>query len=181
VVLPIETERLTLRRFEESDVSAIVWLSADPEVHAAAGELGSTEAAARTYVRVQQALEEFERGALFDVAIVVRDGARLIGMATLVLGESSAEVGYALHSEGRRHGYATEAASALVRVAFEELGVDEVQAQVGPENSASRAVLERVGMRVVEGERITTREAGDIAYAIARADWEQQHGQAGEA
>lgn len=172
--LPIQTDRLLLRRFADGDVPAILRLAADPTVHEVADELGSNETEAGTYLKTQLALEEFERGALFDLAIALRAGGEVIGMATLVRGEVSAEIGYALHSDFRGHGYATEAAAALLGVAFTELGVDEVQAQVAPTNRASCAVLTRVGMSEDASGRIELREAGDLAYAISREQWKRR-------
>lgn len=45
------------------------------------------------------------------------------------------------------HGYATEAAQAVLRDAFERLGAAEVIADIRPENAASIRVAERLGMR----------------------------------
>ena len=170
--LPIVTARLTLRRFADGDVSAILRLSADPSVHEVADELGTNEAEALAYVAKQRALEEFERDALFDLAIALRDGDEVIGMATVVRGEVSAEIGYALHSDFRGRGYATETAAALLEVAFTERLVGEVQAQVAPSNARSRAVLERIGMSEDVAGRIDVREAGDLGYAISREEWQ---------
>jgi ribosomal-protein-alanine N-acetyltransferase len=172
--LPLQTGRLILRRFEERDVPAVLHLSSDPAVHAAAAELGSTEPEALAYIRAQRALAPFELGALFDLAIVRRHDGELIGMATLVRSATTAEIGYALHTTFRGHGYATEAAAALVETAFTELAVNEVQAQVAPTNTPSRAVLERVGMQPVTDGHIAVREASDLAYAIGRDDWDRQ-------
>ena len=51
-----------------------------------------------------------------------------------------------------------------VQAAAEELGA----------NAPSRAVLERVGMSEDASGRIEVREAGDLAYAIAREQWERR-------
>ena len=172
--LPLQTDRLTLRRFEERDVPAVLRLSADPSVHDAAEELGSTEPEALAYIQAQHALAPFELGALFDLAIVRRHDDELIGIATVVRAATTTEIGYALHTTFRGHGYATEAAAALVETAFCALAVDEVQAQVAPNNTPSRAVLERVGMQPVTDDHIKVRQPGDLAYAIGRDDWERQ-------
>ncbi len=177
MLLPLQTERLVLRRFALGDVSAVLRLSADPSVHSVAAELGSNERGARRYLEGQIALDEFEPGALFDLAIERREDGELIGMATVVRTEPSVEIGYALHSDARGRGYATETAGALVSLSFTEFGTPKVRAQVAPENAASRAVLERVGLRDTGGQ-FAVREAGDLAYAISRAEWEQRRGNA---
>lgn len=168
--LPIEAERVRLRRFRASDVPWVLRLSSDPSVREAAEELGTNEAEAAAYIERQNALAEFEPGALFDLAIALRESDELIGMTTLVLGDGSAEVGYAQHSDFRGHGYVTEAAGALVSYAFDELEVGLVHAEVEPENRPSRAVLERLGFTEVTGQR-ETRSKTAVAYAVTRAEW----------
>ena len=170
--LPITTDRLLLRRFEDRDVPAVLRLSSDPSVHDAADELGSTEPEALAYIRAQRTLAPFELSALFDLAIVRRHDDELIGIATVVRAATTAEIGYALHTTFRGHGYATEAAAALVETAFRALAVDEVQAQVAPINTRSRAVLERLGMHLVTDAHVHVRQPNDLAYAITRDRWE---------
>ena len=97
-------------------------------------------------------------------------------MATVVRGDARAEIGYALHTDFRGRGYATETAAALLDMAFVELCAAEVQAQVAPSNAASRAVLERVGMTEDTTRRIAVREAGDLGYTVSREAWERQRG-----
>ena len=55
------------------------------------------------------------------------------------------EIGYGISDEYRNKGYATEAAEAIVRYAFEEAGQDVLVAIVKPENIASRRVIEKLG------------------------------------
>jgi RimJ/RimL family protein N-acetyltransferase len=59
------------------------------------------------------------------------------------------EIGYALSSEHRGRGYATEAVGALLDHAFRVLGVQRVVAGTGRDNARSIALLERLGMRTV--------------------------------
>lgn len=56
------------------------------------------------------------------------------------------EVGWHLHPDGWGHGYATEAARAVVQRAFED-GLPEVYAVVRPGNEPSTAVCRRLGMQ----------------------------------
>jgi RimJ/RimL family protein N-acetyltransferase len=168
--LPIEAARVRLRRFTLDDVPNVLRLSSDPSVHEAADELGSNETEAAAYIDKQNQLADFEPGALFDLAIALRDNDELIGMTTLVLGDGTAEIGYALHSNFRGNGYATEAARALVAHAFTNLGVTLVHAEIEPENRPSRAVIERLGFANVTGA-IETRSPTAVAYSITAEAW----------
>ena len=63
------------------------------------------------------------------------------------------EIGYDLADSVRGHGYATEAALALCGYALEQPGVELVVAHTEPANTASQAVVDRVGfVRDGEGE-----------------------------
>ena len=58
-------------------------------------------------------------------------------------------LGYVLARRSWGNGYATEAAAALLRYGFDELGLHTISATCDPENTASAAVLRRIGMRQV--------------------------------
>jgi RimJ/RimL family protein N-acetyltransferase len=57
------------------------------------------------------------------------------------------EIGWRLRPAFWRRGYATEAASTLLRYGLDQLGLDEVVAEIDPDNVASISVAERIGMR----------------------------------
>jgi RimJ/RimL family protein N-acetyltransferase len=59
------------------------------------------------------------------------------------------EVGWRLHPDAWGNGYATEAAAAVIDLAFTERDLDVVYAVVKPTNSKSRAVADRLAMRPV--------------------------------
>src|SRR5205814_8099686 len=74
-------------------------------------------------------------------------GAALIGTAGLrPLEESGLEIFYSLAPGAWGHGYATEAARAVVEYALGPLGLPEVLAEVDEGNAASVAVVKRLGM-----------------------------------
>ena len=74
-------------------------------------------------------------------------GAGLVGTAGLrPLEESGLEIFYSLAPAAWGHGYATEAARAVVEYALGPLGLPEVLAEVDEGNAASVAVVKRLGM-----------------------------------
>ena len=62
----------------------------------------------------------------------------------------SATLGYAVDVDHQGRGYATEAATAAIQFAFQELGLHRIETSYQPENSASGRVLRKLGF-VVEG------------------------------
>jgi len=111
------------------------------------------------------ALEELMQPPYGDRAVVRRSDGELIGACGLVpslipLARSGAEgfgrqffpeVGlyYALSSDTRGHGYATEAARALCSWSFKQLKLARIIATTEHDNHASIGVMQRLGMRIL--------------------------------
>lgn len=144
----LETPRLALRPFTNSDHDAIHAVYADPEVmryvgHGAHRTAAETARALRGYADALRA-----RGYGF-VAVIERSTGAVIGDAGLhpLAGRGpDVELGYTLARAAWGRGYATEVAGALIEHAFGSLGVPRVMAQVEPDNARSRRVLEKLGM-----------------------------------
>jgi ribosomal-protein-alanine N-acetyltransferase len=166
---PLQTERLTVRAFEEADLDPVL---AVLDVHDAAGR-DATERYVRHGALNALVLAELGQPPYGDRAVVLRDGGHLVGMAGLVPaygpfdqlrplgsgGDPSAlrtldrpEVGlfYHLHAEHRGRGYATEAARALVDFAFGPLRLYRIVATTERDNVASQAVMRHLGMTLHE-------------------------------
>jgi RimJ/RimL family protein N-acetyltransferase len=75
------------------------------------------------------------------------------------------------------NGYATEAANALLRLGFETLGLRRIIARVDARNTASAAVLRRIGMRqeayLVQNEWFKGEWTDEIDFAILSDEWRQ--------
>jgi RimJ/RimL family protein N-acetyltransferase len=86
-----------------------------------------------------------------------------------------AEIGYAFLPDRRGLGYATEAAAAIVDLAFTGLGAHRVEGRLDARNAASAALLERLGMRheghLVENEWIKGEWTDEAVYAILESEW----------
>jgi RimJ/RimL family protein N-acetyltransferase len=87
------------------------------------------------------------------------------------------ELGYRLAKAAWGKGYAAEASQAVIDHGFRVLGVRRVVASTMAVNTASRRVMEKVGMRLVRTfhadwpVRIPGDEEGDVEYAITRDEW----------
>jgi RimJ/RimL family protein N-acetyltransferase len=93
------------------------------------------------------------------------------------------EIGWALHRTYHGKGYASEAASALLRYGFEELRLHRIIATCQPENIASWRVMEKIGLRR-EGffQKCIYRDDGtwwdEYFYALLEEEWFQRPGSA---
>jgi RimJ/RimL family protein N-acetyltransferase len=140
----IRTERLLLQPYVPEDEQDFVRLFGDEEVTRWMGDGSlSHEEARALFGRLFTDVYPTSR---FDVW-AVREGDRLIGHAEIkdTTDIDGHEIIYALSPEVWGSGLGTELARALVSYGFEELGLSEVHATVALENSASLALLERIG------------------------------------
>jgi RimJ/RimL family protein N-acetyltransferase len=91
--------------------------------------------------------------------------------------ERQAELGYRLTRDHWDLGLATEGTRELLRHGFETAGLERIWAQTMAVNTASRRVLERVGMRFARtwvgewNDPLPGWEQGEVEYEIHREDW----------
>lgn len=176
------TERLCLRPFTDADADPLFALQSNAYVLRYWDSPPWTEPAraARFIAACRQLAED---GAGARVAMErISDGA-FIGWCALTQWNPdfrSASLGYCLDDAAWGHGYATEAARALLQWAFDTLDLNRVQAEADTRNPASGRVLEKLGF-VLEG---TLREDcivnGDVSdswvYGLLRREWQSPAG-----
>lgn len=145
----IETPRLALRPWRDTDFDAWAALCADPRVMEFLRPFSGREEAIERAAALKSRLD---RQGFGWWALEVKGGPPFAGCLALqdVPFEAhftpALEVGWWLASEQWGHGYATEGASALLRYAFEQLGRDEVVAFTAAVNVRSQRVMQRLGM-----------------------------------
>lgn len=149
----IETARLRLRHFTPDDAQALFDVFRLPEVARWSGTgtpmTDVSEAVARIERMPARAGEHPATGVFATERL---DTGAFIGSTLLVPLTSSAgvdrsdfEVGWHLHPDAWGHGFATEAASALLARGF-AAGMSEIYAVTDPDNVRSQAVCVRLGM-----------------------------------
>jgi RimJ/RimL family protein N-acetyltransferase len=119
-----------------------------------------------------------EEGSGARLAIESRSDGRFIGWCSLTRwnpDHRSASMGYCLGQAAWGHGYATEAARALLQWAFDTLDLNRVQAETDTRNEASVRVLEKLGF-VREGtlreDCVVNGEVSDSwVYGLLRREW----------
>jgi RimJ/RimL family protein N-acetyltransferase len=174
----LRTERLLLRPFETGDVDEVWAYQRLPEVarHMLRPPFDRDGSAA--FVRTVMTETAIAcSGDTLTFAVVLADGT-LIGEVSLhvySLLHRGGELGYALHPGHQGHGYATEAAEALLRHGFDDLGLHRIMARCSARNSASARLMERLGMRR-EAHLIGCRLMNGVwrdefVYAILAGEW----------
>lgn len=168
----IEGNRILLRPIELSDAEDMFEYASDAEtttyVFDSHKSLEDTKESIAKY---------FMASPLGKFAITLKETNKMIGTIDLRVDEADkkAEIGYTLNKEYWNKGYATEAGKLLLRLGFEELGLQRIFAFHDARNSASGRVMEKLGMfpegtfrnnRLTKGEIVT-----DKYYAITREDY----------
>jgi RimJ/RimL family protein N-acetyltransferase len=145
----LQTERLLLRRWRASDREPYAALNADPEVMR---HFPATLSRAEADEMIDRFEEEFQERGFGLWAVEVVGGAPLIGFVGLheVNFEApfapATEIGWRLAKEHWGRGYATEAASRVLRFALDDLGLDPIVSFTTPANLPSQAVMRRIGL-----------------------------------
>jgi [ribosomal protein S5]-alanine N-acetyltransferase len=168
----IETERLKIRKFEFNDWKAIFEYTSNPDVMKYIPEGVFTEADAKDFVKknIGEKAEKFP--------VLLKEDLTLIGHIVFhrYFGEHTYEIGWVFHPSYYNHGFASEAAKAVLKYAFEELKLHRIIATCQPENIGSYRVMEKIGMRR-EGYFKKCIPDGDgwwdeYYYAILEEEWE---------
>lgn len=146
LALPVVTERLVLRAFTIDDLDHVHAYQRLPEV--ARHMLWAPRDRAQTRAVVEQMTTETTMDADGDcLCLAVVLAGMVIGQVEIVRRRAAqGELGYVFHPAHQGKGFATEAARALVRLAFGE-GLDEIVARCSARNDASANLLRRLGMR----------------------------------
>jgi RimJ/RimL family protein N-acetyltransferase len=172
--LPVRTARLVLRQFHAKDLEPLLGFHSDADAVRYVPYPPRDRQTMRTVLERKIANTRLAHDDdLLELAVVRTEDQVLIGDVLLVLRSvehQTVEVGYIFSPAYSRQGYATEAVRALLEVAFFELGARRVVARVDARNTASRALLERLGMRqeanLIENEWIKGELTSEVDYAV---------------
>lgn len=143
----LETERLILRRWKETDAASLYEYAQDPEVGPIAGW--------PSHKNIEESLEVIKT--VFNgtecYAICEKDSNKAIGAIELKLNgctdmterDDECELGYWLGKPFWGRGYMTEAANEILRHGFEDIGMTTIWCGYYDGNNKSKRVQEKVG------------------------------------
>lgn len=173
----LTTERLRLEPLTWDHLEPMVDLDSDPEVMRHISGRASPREVSVAWMprRTRPDADARDLGYWAGFA-----GQEFLGWWSLALDDDdpdAAELGYRLRRPAWGHGYATEGAQALVAHGFDTVGLRRIWADTMAVNTGSRAVLEKVGLRIVReyvgewDEPLPGWEQGEVVYAISDAEW----------
>jgi len=179
---PIRTERLTMRPLHPDDLDDVhAYQSREDVCRYLTFEPRSRDEVRERLERYAVATRLAVDGDFLQLALVLdHDGeTRVIGDSYFTLQSvenMTGEIGWTMHPDFAGHGYAFEAASAVLdRIAFGTLGLHRVRAELDPRNHASIHLCTRLGMRAeahfVEDLWFKGEWADTGVYAILDREW----------
>ena len=168
----IETQRLRIRSFQPNDWQAVYDYTSDPAVMMYIPEGPFTPEQAKAFVA--ENMGEQARAA----TVLLKTGDMLVGHMVFHpwFAPRTYEIGWVFNGAYHGHGYATEAAMALLQYGFERLHLHRIIATSQPENVASWRVMEKLGMRREAHFRKCIRRPDngwldEYFYALLEEEW----------
>lgn len=166
---PLRTERLVLRPFTRGDVDAVYGYRRREDVARYLFDvaLSREECALAVQQRIAQVAFEAEDDKIV-LGAELADTGILIGEVSLIWRSVDArqgEIGWIFDPDYQGRGYATEAARAMLDLAFGPGDIHRVSARCDARNEPSWRLMERLGMR---------REAHFREHAIFKGRWDEE-------
>jgi RimJ/RimL family protein N-acetyltransferase len=166
------TDRLVLRPPHEDDVAEMAVLANNRRLASMLARLPHPygESAARAFISSTR--EPGRSGAVY--AITLADSGAFVGCAGLDVRSHGLELGYWIGEPYWRHGYATEAAHALVDLAFRATAIDALHVSCRVINAASRRVIHKCGFQYAGQGMMDSVVAGKVPverYRLDRRTW----------
>lgn len=160
----LETGRLRLRPLSLADADGFFHLHRDAEVTRFIEPFTRKQVVERLTVNER----EWDRRGHGLFAVLQDPGARFLGRCGLKYWEQfdEVEIGWVLRRDAWGHGYATEAASAVLQWGFESFVDDYFTAMIRAENDRSITVARRLGMKPLREDTLFGHSV--IVYAITR-------------
>jgi aminoglycoside 6'-N-acetyltransferase len=171
--------RVMLRRFQPADLATFVAYRSSPEVaRFQSWDAPYPRTEGERFIRQMMARHPDTAGEWFQFAVALRPAGPLIGDCAAMAHADDprqCEIGFTIAGEHQGRGYATEAARLLVGYLFADRGKHRITACCDGRNTASAAVLERLGMRREGHLRESTWAKGewtdDLLYALLHHEW----------
>jgi RimJ/RimL family protein N-acetyltransferase len=179
---PIETDRLLLRHYRESDLDDVQAFQSDPQVVRYLYWQVRTREESQTWLAAMMAADRLENdGDGVTLAVERREDSRVIGSVNVWLRSGQhkqGEIGFVFTRSEQGKGYATEAMTALLDTVFPMLDLHRIYGSTDARNTQSAGLMRRLGMREEAHLRENELFKGDwgdtLIYAILRREWESR-------
>lgn len=177
---PLLTERLAVRPFQDTDLTAYHAIHSRPDVvRFLYWEPRSVDEVREMLERRKVDVAIDREGDGLNLAAELRATGEVIGHFSLTLASAEhrqGEVGFVLHPDHHGHGYGAEGAKVMLRLGFEELGLHRIFGRCDGRNASSARLMERLGMRreatLLENEFVKGEWTDELDYAMLDREWQ---------
>lgn len=173
----LETKRLILREMTYDDFNDLYEVLSDSDVTA---HYPYSFDEARVKGWITRNIERYKTDGFGLWAVTLKENGRMIGDCGVTMqcidGEILPEIGYHIHKDFRRKGYASEAAAGCIEYAFSNLGFDKVYSYMKYTNVPSCRTAEKNGMTFVK-EYPDSDNGFTRVYSISRNEWNERKDQ----
>jgi RimJ/RimL family protein N-acetyltransferase len=176
---PIRAGRVLLRPLAVSDVDAVLAYRSRADVCRYVPFEPMTRQDITERITGQWARTELtDEGQALTLGVEVRETGELAGDVVLFWRSrlnGGGELGYVFNPDAGGRGYATEAASATLRLGFDGLGLHRIVARIDERNEPSARLARRLGMRqearLVRNELFKGEWSTELDFAILADEW----------
>jgi RimJ/RimL family protein N-acetyltransferase len=176
---PIRTERLLLRPLTLGDVDALLAYRSRPDVCRYLPFEPMDRQVILDRLAEQWAVTALtDEGQSLTLGVELAETGELVGDVILFWHSRfhrGGELGYVFDPRFAGRGYATEASNAVLRLAFDDLGLHRVIARLDERNEASARLARRLGMRqearLVDNEIFKGEWSTELDFAVLAGEW----------
>jgi RimJ/RimL family protein N-acetyltransferase len=179
---PVRTERLLLRPLTGADTDALLAYRSRPDVCRYVPFAPMDRRVIADRLAGQWATTALtDEGQALTLGVELAETGQLVGDVVLFFhsrAHRGGEIGYVVNPDFEGNGYATEAARALLRLAFDDLGLHRVIGRIDERNEPSAKVLRRLGLRqearLVHNEIFKGEWSTELDFAMLAEEWRAQ-------
>lgn len=151
--VPLETDRLVLRRTVKSDIDEFFFIQLNPNIRRYLGtnRLGDDLEKNRKYFNE----EKYNELNYYRWTIVRKEDNKILGCIYLNIHDEkamTAGIDYWIREDAWGNGYTTEASRKILNFAFDTLNINRIESCGGKDNPGTYKVMEKIGLKY-EGER----------------------------
>lgn len=151
--VPLETDRLVLRRTVKSDIDEFFFIQLNPNIrrYLSTNRLGDDLEKNRKYFNE----EKYNELNYYRWTIVRKEDNKILGCIYLNIHDEKARtagIDYWIREDAWGNGYTTEASRKILNFAFDTLNINRIESCGGKDNPGTYKVMEKIGLKY-EGER----------------------------
>ena len=167
------SKRLIIRPTFEQDDKLIFQLMNNPKFIKYVGDRKiSSVNDAKNYIKVKMLAQLYLMG-YSSYTLINKSNGDKIGICGLYnrAGVDGIDIGFSILPHFERLGYAYESSSRLIKVAFEELEIEEIKAITNQDNISSKNLLKKLGFKLIGKTKLPDEKEELLLFEIKKTEY----------